>query len=84
MSEPEAASSSTEQPIEVPDAQEKREEFSEPETKKRKVCKPNDEKKHKLEDRLGGILCCAVCLDLPRAAVYQVSLVSQRETLEII
>ncbi|ERL92723.1 cysteine and histidine-rich protein 1 homolog isoform X1 [Dendroctonus ponderosae] len=71
MSEPEAASSSTEQPIEVPDAQEKREEFSEPETKKRKVCKPNDEKKHKLEDRLGGILCCAVCLDLPRAAVYQ-------------
>lgn len=26
----------------------------------------------KLEYRLGGILCCAVCLDLPRAAVYQV------------
>lgn len=26
----------------------------------------------KLEHRLGGILCCAVCLDLPRAAVYQV------------
>lgn len=27
----------------------------------------------KLEHRLGGILCCAVCLDLPRAAIYQVS-----------
>jgi len=25
----------------------------------------------KLEDRLGGILCCAVCLDLPKLAVYQ-------------
>ncbi|XP_045527423.1 cysteine and histidine-rich protein 1 homolog isoform X1 [Pieris brassicae] len=27
----------------------------------------------KLEHRLGGILCCAVCLDLPPAAVYQCS-----------
>lgn len=27
----------------------------------------------KLENRLGGILCCAVCLDLPRSAIYQVS-----------
>ncbi|GBP31951.1 Cysteine and histidine-rich protein 1 homolog [Eumeta japonica] len=27
----------------------------------------------RLEYRLGGILCCAVCLDLPRAAVYQCS-----------
>lgn len=27
----------------------------------------------KLELRLGGILCCAVCLDLPRTAMYQVS-----------
>lgn len=26
----------------------------------------------KLESRLGGILCCAVCLDLPRMAMYQV------------
>ncbi|ODM96649.1 Cysteine and histidine-rich protein 1 [Orchesella cincta] len=25
----------------------------------------------KLEYRLGGILCCAVCLDLPKAAIYQ-------------
>lgn len=28
----------------------------------------------KLEHRLGGILCCAVCLDLPRSAIYQVTL----------
>lgn len=27
----------------------------------------------KLEHRLGGILCCAVCLDLPRSSIYQVS-----------
>ena len=26
----------------------------------------------KLEYRLGGILCCAVCLDLPKTAMYQV------------
>lgn len=26
----------------------------------------------KLESRLGGILCCAVCLDLPKTAMYQV------------
>jgi len=26
----------------------------------------------KLEQRLGGILCCAVCLDLPRSSIYQV------------
>ncbi|TMW54201.1 hypothetical protein DOY81_000700 [Sarcophaga bullata] len=25
----------------------------------------------KLESRLGGILCCAVCLDLPKTAMYQ-------------
>lgn len=32
-----------------------------------------DDTENKLEARLGGILCCAVCLDLPRSAVYQVS-----------
>lgn len=26
----------------------------------------------KLEDRIGGILCCTVCLDLPQASIYQV------------
>lgn len=47
--------------------------FAEPEVKKRKISKANESKAEKLEQRLGGILCCAVCLDLPRAAVYQVS-----------
>lgn len=26
----------------------------------------------KLEDRIGGILCCTVCLDLPQTSIYQV------------
>lgn len=30
------------------------------------------ESMEKLEYRLGGILCCAVCLDLPKSAIYQV------------
>lgn len=29
--------------------------------------------KERLETRLGGILCCSVCLDLPSSAVYQAS-----------
>mgnify|MGYP005984432513 CR=1 FL=1 len=45
----------------------------EPEAKRRKTTTPSEDKKYKLEERLGGILCCAVCLDLPKAAVYQVS-----------
>ncbi|XP_050305751.1 cysteine and histidine-rich protein 1 homolog isoform X2 [Anthonomus grandis grandis] len=71
MSEQEAATSSGENPMEIPESQEKKEEFVEPDAKKRKISKRNDETTFKLEDRLGGILCCAVCLDLPRAAVYQ-------------
>ena len=49
----------------------------EPEAKRQKVesvvkplSKPEEDK---LEQRLGGILCCAVCLDLPKSAVYQAS-----------
>jgi hypothetical protein len=47
----------------------------EPEKKRQKLdSNPTKVKKlEKLENRLGGILCCAVCLDLPRAAMYQVS-----------
>ncbi|KAJ3648257.1 hypothetical protein Zmor_020073 [Zophobas morio] len=45
----------------------------EPEAKRRKTTTPSEDKKYKLEERLGGILCCAVCLDLPKAAVYQCS-----------
>ncbi|KAJ2938129.1 hypothetical protein O0L34_g3703 [Tuta absoluta] len=41
-----------------------------PSPKKRKTM-PDKEGSEKLEHRLGGILCCAVCLDLPPAAVFQ-------------
>lgn len=41
-----------------------------PSPKKRRISEK--ETSDKLEHRLGGILCCAVCLDLPQAAVYQV------------
>lgn len=47
----------------------------EPEPKRKKLdTKPKLSSKlvEKLEARLGGILCCAVCLDLPRTAMYQV------------
>lgn len=30
----------------------------------------------RLETRLGGILCCSVCLDLPSSAVYQVTVIA--------
>lgn len=47
----------------------------EPEAKRKKVDNGgNTSIQHeKLEYRLGGILCCAVCLDLPKTAMYQVS-----------
>lgn len=49
--------------------------FDEPEAKKQKF--DTSSKKHKklekLESRLGSVLCCAVCLDLPKTAMYQVS-----------
>lgn len=72
MADPEAASSSRE-PSDIQEG-DKTEEFVEPEKKRRKISKIPDGKADKLEQRLGGILCCAVCLDLPRAAVYQVCL----------
>lgn len=46
----------------------------EPEAKRKKIDKPSTKMIEKLEARLGGILCCAVCLDLPRTAMYQVNL----------
>lgn len=48
----------------------------EPEKKRQKIDAMNplkSKKMEKLESRLGGILCCAVCLDLPKSAMYQVS-----------
>ncbi|XP_053660181.1 zinc finger TRAF-type-containing protein 1 homolog [Anopheles marshallii] len=50
-----------------------RDDCGEPEAKRKKVDKPSA-KVEKLELRLGGILCCAVCLDLPRTAMYQCSM----------
>ncbi|XP_037933997.1 cysteine and histidine-rich protein 1 homolog isoform X2 [Teleopsis dalmanni] len=46
---------------------------SEPPTKKPMLDHPSTSSggHEKLEYRLGGILCCAVCLDLPRTAMYQ-------------
>lgn len=78
MSESEAASSSSD-PVEITDTTttEKTEEFIEPDKKRRKIDKKLDARNEKLEHRLGGILCCAVCLDLPRAAIYQVFLTNQ-------
>lgn len=58
---------------------EKMDEMKEPDTKRKKIENPQSagEKKssesfEKLELRLGGILSCAVCLDLPRTAMFQV------------
>ncbi len=51
-------------------------ECDEPAKKVRKLNDSNINKNRKsmerLESRLGGILCCAVCLDLPNSAVFQV------------
>ncbi|XP_011295496.1 zinc finger TRAF-type-containing protein 1 homolog [Musca domestica] len=45
----------------------------EPPTKKQMLDHPSTSSSvcEKLESRLGGILCCAVCLDLPKTAMYQ-------------
>lgn len=52
----------------------------EPVSKKQRKDESNVEKTknldERLETRLGGILCCSVCLDLPSSAVYQVSCLS--------
>lgn len=48
----------------------------EPEAKRKKIettaLPSTSQTSEKLESRLGGILCCAVCLDLPKTAMYQV------------
>lgn len=79
MADTEAGSSATET-VEIDGGIEKVEEFSEPEAKKRKLSTQPDSKPDKLELRLGGILCCAVCLDLPRAAIYQVCVIYRNNT----
>ncbi|XP_045473358.1 cysteine and histidine-rich protein 1 homolog [Harmonia axyridis] len=67
-SEPATSSSETTSSTEA--VVDKTDDFVEPDCKRRKLNHKN-EKKFELEDRLGGILCCAVCLDLPKTAVYQ-------------
>lgn len=76
MSESEADTSSSGQIMEHQDIVEKSDDLMEPEAKRPKISQSEikEPAKFKLEERLGGILCCAVCLDLPKAAVYQVSL----------
>ena len=80
MSEPDAVVAPRSEAVtEVSDGTEKTDEFAEPEVKRRKLIpKEAEESKNRLEDKLGGILCCAVCLDLPKAAVYQVSQICLR------
>lgn len=49
----------------------------EPESKRKKIESAEASTSginEKLEQRLGGILCCAVCLDLPKTAMYQVGI----------
>jgi len=66
------APSASEPPPEAEIKEDKSDEFEEPEKKKIKLEGVEALKKEeKLEQRLGGILCCAVCLDLPRTAIYQ-------------
>ncbi|KAK5648450.1 hypothetical protein RI129_003342 [Pyrocoelia pectoralis] len=72
MSETQPATSSNELPPEPSVTVEIMDEFAEPDIKKRKLLN-SELKTDKLEQRLGGIFCCAVCLDLPKAAVYQCS-----------
>lgn len=68
-----SSSSSVSEPTIREEIEKTNEDFIEPDQKRRKLLVKHDGKSdQKLEHRLGGILCCAVCLDLPRSAVYQV------------
>ena len=53
-------------------------EIREPEKKKLKTAS-STKQMYKLEERLNCILCCAVCLDMPSVAVFQVSELSLRQ-----
>lgn len=60
-------------PVQNPEICEENTENAEPEKKKMKIEASSKEPDYNLEERLNGILCCTVCLDLPKSAVYQVS-----------
>lgn len=72
MADVAVASSSGENLCETQLVDEENNEVEEPEKKKPKLENDQKKKAYNLEDRLNGILCCAVCLDLPNVAVYQV------------
>lgn len=48
---------------------------SEPDEPPKKRAKLPEGESGKLEERLYSVLCCTVCLDLPKASVYQVNMV---------
>lgn len=87
MSEVEPTTSSSEITSQsmIEESEKQQDDFAEPEIKKRKLS-PNkpEEKIYNLVERLGGILCCAVCLDLPRTAIYQVSKFSLIQSIFLI
>ncbi|XP_077982128.1 zinc finger TRAF-type-containing protein 1-B-like [Glandiceps talaboti] len=65
------AMSTSETIAEIRDRKEEKLEIEEPVKKKAKVDDCRIQEEEKLEQRLNGILCCAVCLDLPRATIFQ-------------
>lgn len=72
MTEPSATSSSAAPPLPEKRCEEPHEDETDSK-KPRLESAERDDQDVKLEARLGGILCCAVCLDLPRVGVYQCS-----------
>ena len=71
MAEP--AVSSAQDTSENPSKSDKeRSECDEPAKKKLRKGSETKKEEDDLEQRLSGILCCAVCLDLPECTVYQV------------
>lgn len=62
-----SSTSATVTPGEIPEDDA---ETVEPSPKKARIMGPVDNSC--LEDRLNGILCCTVCLDLPTVAMFQV------------
>lgn len=65
-----STASSTSETVSPGNMQEDDIESSEPSPKKARISGPVGNPC--LEDRLNGILCCTVCLDLPTVAMFQV------------
>ena len=68
----EVLTQTVEPPVEKPSENDLSDDLCEPNKKKLKLEDAEAKTKPKLEDRLCTVLCCAVCLDLPNLAVYQV------------